>query len=86
MSTECTSCASMGYTCGAYTNNCSTTLDCGTCSSGYDCVSNHCATAACTPLSECLPSCCRAFPDGCGGRLDCGGCSASDVCNNCTNC
>ena len=59
-------CQSLGYECGTHTV-CDASTDCGTCSSGYECVGGQC--------EACVPDCAgkECGDDGCGGSCgDCG--------------
>jgi len=64
-------CASLGYSCGTYTNSCGETVSCGTCPAPQKCIDGACCTPNCAG-KEC-------GSDGCGGS--CGTCPAGDVCN-----
>jgi hypothetical protein len=59
-------CAGAGVECGAISDGCGGTLDCGACLP--PCTPTSCATAGAS---------CGTIPDGCGGDLDCGLCSGT---------
>ena len=71
--------------CGAVSNGCGGTFDCGTCAEGF-CGgggANLCGMGSCTPLSQsqaCSQKDCGLVADGCGGTLNCGSCAAPDTC------
>ncbi|MFA5173705.1 MAG: hypothetical protein WC438_00825 [Candidatus Pacearchaeota archaeon] len=48
-----TSCSSLNYTCGEYTNNCGDTITCGSCSSGYYCNNYRCINQSTDCEDEC---------------------------------
>lgn len=65
-------CDSLGFACGAVSDGCGGTLDCGSCASGA-CVSGQCV---CDPISCAEQQVeCGLVADGCGGILDCGSCA-----------
>lgn len=76
-------CAGEQLSCGAVSDGCGGSLDCGTCPSGVcskgQCVA--CVAATCATLG----ANCGALPDGCGATLNCGSCSSTQTCvaNHC---
>ncbi len=44
-------CSILGYNCGAWTDGCAGTLNCGTCASGYTCTTGVCVAVPVTPPS-----------------------------------
>lgn len=79
-----TTCASLGYECGSWSDGCGGTLNCGTCSLGYTCSNGICM---CTPTTcSNLGKQCGSWPNGCGGTLNCGTCSSGYTCNANGNC
>lgn len=88
-------CASRGWTCGSFTDDCGNVVDCGSCSGCCTCnngacedddtnctspeTCQNCECSSCTPLT-CLPAWCGVRPDGCGSTIDCG------VAGNCETC
>ncbi len=78
------SCSSLGYTCGTWSNGtCSGSLFCGNCSSGYGCVSGTCQLGTCTPTNcTSLGYQCGTWANGtCSGSLFCGNCLSGYNCN-----
>ncbi len=70
-------CASKGARCGATSDGCGGTLQCGTCAGNAVCETNTCV---CVPTeTQCLGRCGR-IPDGCGGHLECGTCGCTPSC------
>ncbi|OGI12261.1 hypothetical protein A3K64_02960 [Candidatus Micrarchaeota archaeon RBG_16_36_9] len=70
-------CQQLGYNCGSWSDGCSGTINCGSCSAGLNCNTNgQCSSQACIP--SCVGKNCGS--DGCGGS--CGTCTAPQTCNN----
>jgi hypothetical protein len=88
-----TTCNEQSSNCGTMPDDCGGTLNCGTCSSGQVCQSNHCVAPA-PPPNPCVPLQCGAYPlmcgsqpDGCHGMTpDCGQCSGGDICDQSHTC
>ena len=72
--------------CGAVSDGCSATLDCGSCGGGScgDQVCDQGEESSCPSDCSCTPTTCDnrcgQVGDGCGGTLDCGACGGQ--CNN----
>jgi hypothetical protein len=88
-----TTCAKLGYTCGAAGDGCGNQLNCGTCTDpafcgggGYDvCGGNNGllpdGSVKCTPTTCAkLGYTCGVADDGCGGTLNCGSCTTPQYC------
>ena len=80
-------CQSLGNQCGAASDGCGGTLNCGGCASGEMCSSGLCVDAS-VPPPPCVPDTCQSLgtqcgvaSDGCGGTLNCGTCTGGDICN-----
>ena len=84
------SCQSLGAECGAPSDGCGGTLNCGGCDAGQLCSNNVCVDQPMTPPPPaCVPTTCQALgaecgvrSNGCGGTLNCGGCDAGQSCSN----
>ena len=86
------SCQSLGAECGAPSDGCDGTLNCGGCGAGQLCSNNVCVDPPVTPPPPppaCVPTSCQALgaecgvrSNGCGGTLNCGGCGAGQSCSN----
>jgi len=74
-------CTNLGYTCGSWSDGCSGGLNCGSCSSGYNCIRGTC-------IPSCIPQTCSGLGKSCGtwnngtcsGTLNCGTCSSGYNC------
>jgi hypothetical protein len=88
-----TSCAALGYTCGAAGDGCGGSLDCGTCNSPQYCGGGGFSKCGgnnglapdggnpCTPQTcSSLGYDCGPAGDGCGNVLQCGTCTAPQFC------
>ena len=81
-SSNCNTCAAMGYQCGTYTDNCSKTVTCDSCNSSETCINHKCIPKSCTPKTTCNAGYeCGTMHDGCGGNISCGTCAAGLTCN-----
>ncbi len=79
-----TTCAFEGKNCGAISDGCGGTLDCGACAAPQTCggrgFPNVCGTP-CTPTTcAALGKNCGILSNGCGGTLSCGTCTAPSSC------
>ena len=80
-----TTCVAQGKNCGALSDGCNSTLQCGTCSGQETCggggTANVCGVGTCTP-NTCAAQGknCGSIGDGCGGTLACGQCSSPQTC------
>lgn len=76
---DCETCASLGKTCGDWSNGCDGMLHCGLCAGNAACVAGQCE---CRPLG-CTDYGveCGEWDDGCGGQVDCGGCGDDYDCD-----
>jgi hypothetical protein len=78
------SCAAQGAQCGALSDGCGGTLDCGGCEEGQHCGLHRphvCGTVACSPRTcESVGASCGTVEDGCGGMLQCGTCGGGMTC------
>ena len=88
---NCNTCASMGYQCGTFVNNCSETVTCNSCDSSEKCVNNKCVPNKCKPKTKCDSKHeCGTMLDGCGWYVDCAACPSDKTCNpnnfKCVNC
>ncbi|MBK8482735.1 MAG: hypothetical protein IPL40_16480 [Proteobacteria bacterium] len=85
-------CVTFGYECllpnETLTNECGTTLSCGTCPTGQVCRTNHRCGAPCTPKTCSSPGysgkCGQQLDDGCGGKIISCGCANSSACSTTT--
>ena len=88
-----TTCAALGFTCGAAGDGCGGTLSCGSCAQPQFCGGggfSKCGgndgllpdgAAPCTPTTcNALGFTCGYAGDGCGGALQCGACTAPGYC------
>jgi len=66
--------------CGTISNGCGGSINCGSCSSGSNCVNNVCV--ACQPTATCSNKQCGTVNNGCGTTLNCGSCSSGQICEN----
>ncbi len=71
-----TSCATLGYTCGAWPNGCGGALSCGVCGVGSECSVGTCKVSCIPKTCADLGYSCGNPSDGCGGTLNCGSCGA----------
>lgn len=81
-------CAAEGVQCGAISDGCGGSIDCGTCSGNTVCgngpTRGQCIVPeACVPKTTCEGTRfeCGPMPDGCGGFVQCGGCAVGESCN-----
>jgi len=68
--------------CGTIATGCGSSLNCGNCAVGSNCVNNVCA--ACTPTQTCTNKQCGTLNIGCGATATCGTCSSGFICENYT--
>lgn len=83
-----TDCAAEGKDCGIISDNCSDTLDCGTCTAPNVCGGSGTANVCgCTPTTcAALAKNCGNVGDSCGGTLSCGSCGANETCSSANVC
>ena len=81
-------CQSLGNQCGAASDGCGGTLNCGGCGGGQMCSSGLCVDAS-VPPPPCVPGTCQSLgtqcgvaSNGCGGTLNCGGCGGGQTCSS----
>lgn len=68
--------------CGAVTNGCDGSFNCGNCDAGDLCSGGSCIPL-CTPITQaaaCMGLECGRVSDGCSGSYDCGTCAAGETC------
>jgi hypothetical protein len=73
------------YDCGTVTDECDDSIDCGSCSSGYNCEDNVCVEEEiadiCDPI-ECGSNDCGIIDNECDSTINCGSCSSGYNCEN----
>jgi hypothetical protein len=76
--------ACLGLACGAASDGCGGSFDCGSCSDGEACRAGACEVPMrCQPLAQataCAGKTCGLVGDGCGGTHSCGTCGAGLAC------
>ena len=72
--------------CGAKKNNCNYTIDCGNCTTGFNCVDGRCINlTSCSPESKeatCRDWSCGIKNNNCGETIVCGECQENETCEN----
>jgi hypothetical protein len=83
-------CTELGKSCGDVDDGCGGMADCGSCFSGFECISGACVVdSSCTPKTCAeigLGKFCGNWNDGCGRSVDCGTCSIGYSCSEWGTC